>query len=74
MLVEDTRNCYLYASDRLLATVGLDDCIVVETKDAVLVAPKDRGQDVKKLVEALKAQRPRRGRAAPGSVPPLGQL
>lgn len=54
VLVEDTRNCYLYASDRLLATVGLDDCIVVETKDAVLVAPKDRGQDVKKLVEELK--------------------
>ena len=54
VLVEDTRNCYLYASDRLLATVGLEDCIVVETKDAVLVAPKERGQDVKKLVEALK--------------------
>jgi mannose-1-phosphate guanylyltransferase/mannose-6-phosphate isomerase len=54
VLVEDTSNCYLYASDRLLATVGLDDCIVVETKDAVLVASKDRGQDVKKLVEALK--------------------
>lgn len=54
VLVEDTRNCYLYASDRLVATVGLEDCIVVETKDAVLVAPRDRGQDVKKLVEALK--------------------
>ncbi len=54
VLVEDTHNCYLYASDRLLATVGLEDCIVVETKDAVLVAPKDRDQDVKKLVEALK--------------------
>jgi len=56
VLVEDTRNCYLYSSDRLVATVGLTDCIVVETKDAVLVAPKGRGEDVKLLVERLKAE------------------
>ncbi|MGB5209796.1 MAG: cupin domain-containing protein, partial [Gammaproteobacteria bacterium] len=54
VLAEDTRNCLLYASARLVATVGLEDCIVVETKDAVMVAPKGRGQDVKMLVEALK--------------------
>lgn len=57
VLVEDTRNCYLYSSDRLLATVGLEDCVVIETKDAVLVAPKGRGQDVKRVVERLKAER-----------------
>jgi len=53
VLVEDTRDCYLYSSDRLLAAVGLEDCIVVETKDAVLVAPRSRVQDVKLLVERL---------------------
>ena len=56
VLFEDATNCYLYAESRLVATVGLADCIVVETKDAVLVAPRDRVQDVKKLVERLKAE------------------
>jgi mannose-1-phosphate guanylyltransferase/mannose-6-phosphate isomerase len=56
VLVEGAENCYLYSSDRLVAAVGLADCIVVETKDAVLVAPKDRSQDVKQLVDRLKAQ------------------
>jgi mannose-1-phosphate guanylyltransferase/mannose-6-phosphate isomerase len=56
VLYEDATNCYLYAESRLVATVGLADCIVVETKDAVLVAPRDRVQDVKKLVERLKAE------------------
>ncbi len=53
VVVSDTENCYLYSSDRLVATVGLQDCIVVETKDAVLVAPKGRGEDVKMLVDQL---------------------
>lgn len=55
VLVEDASNCFLYAESRLVAAVGLADCIVVETKDAVLVAPRERVQDVKKLVERLKA-------------------
>ena len=48
-----TRNCYLAANDRLLAVVGLQDAVVVETSDAVLVAAKDRAQDVKRVVERL---------------------
>jgi mannose-1-phosphate guanylyltransferase / mannose-6-phosphate isomerase len=56
VLMEDTNNCYLYAENRLVATVGLADCVVVETKDAVLVASRDRVQEVKKLVERLKAE------------------
>jgi mannose-1-phosphate guanylyltransferase/mannose-6-phosphate isomerase len=56
VLVEDTKDCYVYSSDRLVATIGLDDCVVVETKDAVMVAPKSRGQDVKRLVERLKSE------------------
>jgi mannose-1-phosphate guanylyltransferase / mannose-6-phosphate isomerase len=56
VLIEDTRNCYVHAGNRLVAAIGLSDCIVVETKDAVLVVPRDRVQDVKKLVERLKAE------------------
>jgi len=56
VLQEDCSGCYLYAESRLLATVGLTNHVVVETKDAVLVAPKDRVQDVKKLVNRLKEQ------------------
>jgi mannose-1-phosphate guanylyltransferase/mannose-6-phosphate isomerase len=55
VLVEDTNNCYLYSESRLVAAVGLQDHIVVETKDAVFVAPKNKVQDVKKLVAKLKA-------------------
>ena len=54
VLVEDTHGSYLYAESRLVAAVGLKDHVVVETKDAVLVAPRARVQDVKKLVLQLK--------------------
>jgi mannose-1-phosphate guanylyltransferase/mannose-6-phosphate isomerase len=54
VLVEDSSNCYLYSESRLVAAVGLEGHVVVETKDAVLVAPKDRVQDVKALVGKLK--------------------
>jgi mannose-1-phosphate guanylyltransferase/mannose-6-phosphate isomerase len=56
VLTEDTEGCYLQSTSRLVATVGLRDHVVVETKDAVLVVPKDRVQDVKKLVERLRKQ------------------
>ena len=54
VISEDTRGSYLYSESRLVAAVGLKDHVVIETKDAVLVAPKDRAQDVKKLVARLK--------------------
>jgi mannose-1-phosphate guanylyltransferase/mannose-6-phosphate isomerase len=54
VIAEDSKGCYLYSESRLVAVVGLSDHVVVETKDAVLVAPKDRVQDVKKLVSRLK--------------------
>jgi mannose-1-phosphate guanylyltransferase/mannose-6-phosphate isomerase len=56
VLVEDTHGCYLHSTSRLIGTVGLRDHIVVETKDAVLVAPREHVQDVKQLVARLKAQ------------------
>lgn len=49
-----TSNSYVYSENRLVSTVGINDLIVVETKDAVLVAHKDHVQDVKKIVEKLK--------------------
>ena len=54
ILTCDTKNSYLHASHRLVATVGVDDLVVVETADAVLVAKKDQVQNVKKIVEQLK--------------------
>jgi mannose-1-phosphate guanylyltransferase/mannose-6-phosphate isomerase len=55
----DCRGSYIRAGHRLVAVTGLEDCVVVETADAVLVAPRNRSQDVKKIVEALEAkQRP----------------
>jgi len=56
VVVEDTRNCYLYSSGRLVTAVGLTDCVVIETPDAVLVSPRDRVQDVKKLVNHLQSE------------------
>ena len=55
VITEDTDGCFIYAQSRLVATVGLKDHVVVETKDAVMVAPKDRVQDVKLLAARLKA-------------------
>jgi mannose-1-phosphate guanylyltransferase/mannose-6-phosphate isomerase len=58
VIAVDTRNSYAYAR-RLVALVGVDDLVVVETDDAVLVARKDRVQEVKQVVTRLKeAQRP----------------
>jgi mannose-1-phosphate guanylyltransferase / mannose-6-phosphate isomerase len=57
VIVEDTHDSYIYSESRLVATVGLRDHVVVETKDAVLVAPKDRVREVRRLVERLKADR-----------------
>ncbi|TXI49623.1 MAG: mannose-1-phosphate guanylyltransferase/mannose-6-phosphate isomerase [Lysobacter sp.] len=55
VIAVDTRNSYAYAR-RLVALVGVNDVVVVETDDAVLVAAKDKVQDVKRVVERLKAE------------------
>jgi mannose-1-phosphate guanylyltransferase len=55
VLGQATRNTYVHADSRLVATVGVEDLVIVETKDAVLVAHKDKVQDVKKIVERIKA-------------------
>jgi len=53
----DTHNTLLISKHRLVAAVGLEDVIVVETPDAVLIANKDRAQDVKEIVIRLKHER-----------------
>jgi mannose-1-phosphate guanylyltransferase/mannose-6-phosphate isomerase len=52
----DTHNTLLIAQHRLLACVGLDDLVVIETPDAVMVAHKDKAQDVKAVVTQLRAK------------------
>ncbi len=54
VLTEATSNSFIHAESRLVSTLGVDDLVVVETKDAVMVANKNAVQDVKKLVTQLK--------------------
>ena len=49
-----TKNSYLHSSDKLLTTIGVDNLVVVASKDSVLVADKSHAQHVKNLVELLK--------------------
>lgn len=51
----NTNNCYIRSESRLLATLGVENLVVVETKDAVLIAHKDQAQNVKDVVEKIKA-------------------
>ena len=57
VIFEDSRNTLVHASGRLVTTLGVDDIVVVETADAVLVADRQRSQDVKKLVSRLDKDR-----------------
>lgn len=56
VMLYDCHNSLVHAEHRLVATVGIKDLVVVETKDAVLVACKERTQEVKQIVENLKSQ------------------
>jgi len=57
VLAFDSRNSFIHAEHRLVTVVGVDDLIVVETNDAVMVAAKDRVQEVKDIVNQLKQQK-----------------
>ncbi|HEX5646647.1 MAG TPA: cupin domain-containing protein, partial [Nitrospira sp.] len=52
----DSTDSIVYADRRVVATIGLNEMVVVDTPDATLVCPKSRAQDVKKVVEILKQQ------------------
>ena len=55
VLLQNSRNNLVRAESRLVAAVGVDDLAIIETKDAVLVAHKEHAQEVKELVDRLKA-------------------
>lgn len=55
VLVENTRDCYIRAESGLVATIGVENLIIVETGDVLLVASRDQVQDVKKIVERIAA-------------------
>ncbi|KAB7627873.1 mannose-1-phosphate guanylyltransferase/mannose-6-phosphate isomerase [Alkalilimnicola sp. S0819] len=61
VLSEDTRNCYIRSEHRLVVSLGLDDHVIVETADAVLVAHRDRVQDIRGVVDGLR----KKGREEP---------
>jgi len=50
----DSKNCMIHSPHKLVAAVGLDDMVVIETEDAILICPKARSQDVKLIVDRLK--------------------
>jgi mannose-1-phosphate guanylyltransferase / mannose-6-phosphate isomerase len=54
VMTVDTQNSYVYSEDKLVAVIGLENLVVVETKDAVMIAAKDRVQEVKAIVDQLK--------------------
>jgi mannose-1-phosphate guanylyltransferase/mannose-6-phosphate isomerase len=50
----DSHGCIIHTDDKLIATLGVNDLVIVSTADAVMVAPRGRSQDVRKLVQRLK--------------------
>ena len=56
VLDKNSKNSLVYASSKLVTTIGLDNAIIVETEDAILACSKDRTQDVKEIYETLKKQ------------------
>ena len=56
VIQEDCNGCYIHANNRLVTAVGIKDQVIVETTDAVLVAPRERAQDVKNIVDHLKQE------------------
>jgi mannose-1-phosphate guanylyltransferase/mannose-6-phosphate isomerase len=63
VISEGARNCYLRSEHRLVVGLGVEDLVVVETDDAVLVAHRDRAQEVKAIVGQLEAAGAREGKA-----------
>lgn len=55
-VVLNSKNSIVYSSGKMVTAYGIDNLIVVETKDAIMVLPKDKAQDVKKIVDELKAK------------------
>lgn len=63
VISQDSRNCYLRSEHRLVVGLGVEDLVVVETDDVVLVAHRDRAQEVKTVVGVLEQQGARESKA-----------
>lgn len=57
VIAEQSYRNYIYSSSRLVTVLGIENLIVVETKDAVLVAHQDKSQEIKKIVDQLKDEK-----------------
>ena len=57
VIAHDMKNSFISGGKRLVAAIGMKDCIIVETADAVLVAHKDKAQEVKRIVDTLKKEK-----------------
>ncbi len=69
-----SRNSIIFSDKRLIATIGLEDMVVVDTPDATLVTPKGRTQEVRKIVERLKTEQQGRTFDPPHGCETLGKL
>jgi len=56
ILLDQTKNSYIYSENKLVSVIGVENLIIVETDDAVMVASREHAQDVKKIVARLKQQ------------------
>ncbi|NBA96218.1 mannose-1-phosphate guanylyltransferase/mannose-6-phosphate isomerase [Pseudomonas sp. R5(2019)] len=56
VVIQDSRNCMIHGSGKLVSVIGLENIVVVETRDAILIAHKDQVQGVKQLVNTLNEQ------------------
>jgi mannose-1-phosphate guanylyltransferase / mannose-6-phosphate isomerase len=72
VVAEDTTNCYLRSENGLVAAIGVEDLVLVATDDAVMVAPRNRTQEVKRLVTRLLAERHDQADALPTVHRPWG--
>ncbi len=54
VLAKDTKNCFLKSENSLIATLGIENLVVIETGDAILISDIDKAQDIKKLVLQMK--------------------
>ena len=56
VFTEETTNTYIHANHHMVATIGVQDLVIVDTPNATLIATKDKAQEVKKIVERLQDQ------------------
>lgn len=56
VLDKNSKNSFVYSSSRIVATIGLEDTVVIETEDAILACKKDKTQEVKQIYDTLKQQ------------------